>query len=200
MKKLSAVIIAIILIGTTGCSIFSSSAPAKHYYQIYYTPAKTLGKKIAGTVRIKTFETDKIYRIHNIVKRKSQNEIQYYTSHFWASRPTDMVTDQIAKHVSEIELFSDVIMQLDRRPDFVLTGRILALDLVDSDEKWFARAALVFELRDYKSDRTVIAHSFDIRKEVPSKRIVHVVRVIGEIIEKEAETFFNKIYESMNID
>jgi ABC-type uncharacterized transport system auxiliary subunit len=200
MKKLIIITILITLFTGAGCSLFSSEAPAKHYYQIYYTPSKTLGKKISGTVRIKTFETDKIYRIHNIVKRKSQNEIQYYTSRFWASRPTDMITDQIAKHITETELFSDVIMQLDRRPDFVLTGRILALDLVDSEEKWFARVSIVFELRDYKSDRTVITHSFDERKEVSSRDVVHVVRTMGEIIEKEADVFFNKIYEAMNID
>lgn len=200
MKKLTVIAIFFVILASSGCSIFSSSAPEKHYYQIYYTPSKMLGKKIAGTVRIKTFETDKIYRIHNIVKRKSQNEIQYFTSRFWASRPADMITDQIAKHVTETELFSDVIMQLDRRPDFVLSGRILSLDLVDSEEKWFARVAIVFELRDYKSDRTIITHSFDERREVSSREVVHVVRTMGEIIEKEAEVFFNKIYEAMNID
>lgn len=200
MKKLIILSITIALLAGFGCSLFSSAAPVKKYYQIYYKPSKTLGKKISGTVRIKTFEVDKIYRIHNMVIRKSSHEILYYTSRFWASRPADMITDQIANHISEIELFSDVIMQLDRRPDYVLTGRINGLDLLDSEEKWFARVSIVFELRDYKSDRTIISHSFERRKEVPNHDVVYVVRAMGEIIEEEADVFFTKIYEALNID
>jgi len=200
MKRVMIATLMILLLGGFGCSIFSSSAPVKRYYQIYYKPSKMLGKKISGTVRIKPFDSDKIYRIHNMVLRRSSHEILYYTSRFWASRPADMITDQIANHISEIELFSDVIMQLDRRPDYVLTGRIVALDLLDSDELWFARVAIVFELRDYKSDRTIISHSFEERKEVPNKDVVYVVRAMGEIIEHEADIFFNKIYEALNID
>jgi len=200
MKKAVFLITLMTLMIISSCSIFSSSAPVKHYYQIYYSPTKTLGKKISGTVRIKTFDVDKIYRIHNMVKRKSPNELFYFTSRFWASRPADMITDLIANHISKVELFSDVIMQLDRRPDFVLTGRILALDLIDSGEKWFARVSILFEIKDYKSDRTIVSHSFEKRKEVVNRDVVYVVRAMGEIIEEEAEIFFNKIYEALNID
>lgn len=200
MKKLTLSVVFLLLLLSSSCSLFSSSAPVKHYYQIYYTPSKILGKKISGTVRIKPFDADNIYRIHNIVKRQSPNEILYFTNRFWASRPADMITDQIANHVSEIEFFSDIILQLDRRPDFVLTGRVIALDLLDSEEKWFARVSILFELKDYKSERTIVAHFFEKRKEVTNKEVVYVVRAMGEIIEEEAEVFFNKIYEAMNID
>ena len=161
---------------------------------------KVLGRKIAGTLRVKTFAVDKVYRRHNIVYRKSLNEMFYYNTKFWASKPADMITDVVANHVIEAELFSDIILELTRRPDYILTGRVLALDEVDSGEKWFARVAIIFELKDYKTDRTLVSYSFERRKEVKNKDVVYVVRAIGEILEEETETFFNKIYETLNFD
>lgn len=184
----------------SGCSLFSSKTPKKHHYQIYYKPKKTLGRKISGTLRIKPFEVNKVYNRHNIVYRKSVHEMFYYNRKFWASKPSDMITDVLANHATETQLFSNIILELTKRPDYVLTGRILALDELDSEEKWFARVSLILELKDYKTSRTVVSHSFERRKEVKIKDVVYVVRAMGEIIEEEAEIFFNKIYETLNFD
>ncbi len=187
-------------IPATSCSLFRSKPTVRRYYQIYYKPKPVLGRQVSGTVRIRTFDVDKIYRRHNLLFRTSPYEIFYYNTHFWASRPADMITDIIAAHVKETKLFSDVIIQLDRRPDYVLTGRILALDEIDSDDIWYARVSIIFELKDYKTDRVIVSHSFDRRKEVHNQKQVYVVRTMGEILEEEAEKFFNKIYEQLNID
>jgi len=201
MKKYLIVTVFIIAVGILpSCGLFGSKAPVRHYYQVYYKPKPVLGRQISGTVRIRTFDVDKIYRRHNLLFRTSPYEIFYYNTHFWASRPADMITDLISAHVKETGLFSDVIMQLDRRPDYVLSGRILALDEIDSDDIWFARVSIIFELKDYKTERTIITHSFDRRKEVINQKQVYVVRAMGEILEEETEKFFNKIYEKLNID
>lgn len=200
MKKSLIFSIILLLLSGASCSLFSSSGQVKQYYQIYYKPAKTMGKTISGTVRVKSFDMDKIYRRHNIVFRKSLYEMYYYNTQFWASQPSDMITDVIAKHLTESGLFSDVILELERRPDYVLTGRVLALDELQSEEKSFARVSIVFELKDYKTDRSIVTHSFERRKEVTNKETVYVVRGMGEIIEEEADIFFNKIYEALNID
>ena len=201
MKKYLILMIFILAVGaTTSCSLFGSKSTVRHYYQIYYKPKPVLGRQISGTVRIKTFDADKIYRRHNLLFRTSPYEIFYYNTHFWASRPADMITDLIASHVKGAGLFSDVILQLDRRPDYVFSGRILALDEIDSDDIWFARVSIIFELKDYKTERTIITHSFDRRKEVLNQQQAYVVRAMGEILEEETEIFFNKIYEKLNID
>ncbi|HNW82344.1 MAG TPA: ABC-type transport auxiliary lipoprotein family protein [bacterium] len=200
MKRSLLFLIILLVTATSSCSLFSSSSPAKQYYQIYYNPAKTIGKKISGTVMVKTFDVDKIYRRHNIVYRKSMYEMYYYNTQFWASKPADMITDVFSKHLSESGLFSDVILELERRPDYVLTGRVLALDELQSEEKSYARVSIVFELKDYKTDRSIVTHSFERRKEVKNKETVYVVRAMAEIIEEETDIFFNKIYEALNID
>ena len=200
MRKVTFLAFIIMAYFISVCSLFSSKAPKKHYYQIYYKPKNVLGRKISGTLRIKPFEVNKVYDRHNIVYRKSVNEMFYYNRKFWASKPSDMITDVLANHATETQLFSDIILELTKKPDYVLTGRILALDELDSGEKWFARVSIIYELKDYKTNQTIVSHSFERRKEVKIKDAVYVVRAMGEIIEEETEIFFNKIYETLNFD
>jgi ABC-type uncharacterized transport system, auxiliary component len=201
MKKTVALIVCLLsLFAVSSCSLFSSKAPLKHYYQVYYQPKKGSGETIKATVRIKTFNSDKVYKKYNLVYRTSYEEMFYYNTHFWASRPDDMITDLVANHFSKQQVFSDIILSMDKKPNYVLSGRILALDEVIENEKSYARVSINFELKDYKTENIVVAYSFDKRKEADDKKPVDVVRAMSGIIEEELEVFISKIYETLESD
>ena len=198
MKKTGVLIACFIALFTiSSCSLFSSKAPLKHYYQVYYQPQVGSGQPIKATLRIKTFNADKAYKKYNLVYRTSFEEMFYYNTHFWASRPDDMITDLVANHFAKQRVFSDIIVTMDKKPDYVLSGRILALDEVIEDDKSYARVAIIFELKDYKTAEVVVAHSFDTKLETKGRKPVDVVRAMGEIINSETETFISKIYETI---
>lgn len=201
MKKTGVLIACFIALFTiSSCSLFSSKAPLKHYYQVYYQPQVGSGQPIKATLRIKTFNADKAYKKYNLVYRTSLEEMFYYNTHFWASRPDDMITDLVANHFAKQRVFSDIIITMDKKPNYVLSGRILALDEVIEDEKSFARVAIIFELQDYKTAEVVVAHSFDTKLETAGRKPVDVVRAMGEIINSETEIFISKIYETLESD
>lgn len=202
MKKTGILIVCIIALFTvSSCSLFSSKAPLKHYYQVYYQPKESSRQPVKATLRIKTFNSDKVYKKYNLVYRTSFEELFYYNTHFWASRPDDMITDLVAKHFSKQQVFTDIVLTMDKKPNYVLSGRILALDEVVENEKSYARVAINFELKDYKTEEVVVVHSFDRMKEVTEgKKPVDVVRVMSEIIESETEVFISKIYETLESD
>ena len=198
MKKIGLLIVCIIALFTiSSCSLFSSKAPLKHYYQVYYQPQVGSGQPIKATLRIKTFDADKAYKKYNLVYRTSFEEMFYYNTHFWASRPDDMITDLVANHFAKQRVFSDIIITMDKKPNYVLSGRILALDEVIEDDKSYARVAIIFELKDYKTAEVVVAHSFDTKLEAQGRKPVDVVRAMGEIINSETEIFISKIYETI---
>ena len=148
MKKTGVLIVCFIALFTiSSCSLFSSKAPLKHYYQVYYQPQVGSEQPIKATLRIKTFDADKAYKKYNLVYRTSFEEMFYYNTHFWASRPDYMITDLVANHFSKQRIFSDIIISMDKKPDYILSGRILALDEVIEDEKSYARVAIIFELK-----------------------------------------------------
>ena len=198
MKKFFLFIMIFVSVFLSSCSLFSSKQPVKHYYQIYYRPKENSRPPIEATLRIKTFDVDKIYKRFNIVYRSSFEEMFYYNTHFWASRPADMITDLIANHISQQQVFSDIILTIDKKPDYVLTGRVQALDEIVSGEKSYARISMTFELKDYKTDAVIVSHSFEKRQEAASKQPVYVVRAMSEILDSEIEIFISKIYETLN--
>lgn len=198
MKKIGILTVCFIaLFMISSCSLFSSKAPLKHYYQVYYQPKESSQQPIKATLRIKTFNSDKVYKKYNLVYRTSYEEMFYYNTHFWASRPDDMITDLVANHFSKQQVFSDIIITMDKKPDYVLSGRILAMDEVIEGEKSYARVAINFELKDYKTEDIVVAYYFDKKKEAEGKKPVDVVRAMSEIIESEIEVFVSKIYETL---
>lgn len=199
MKNFAVFTLLVISLFLSSCSLFSSSQQVKHYYQIYYRPKDSVKPPIAATVRIKTFDIDKIYKRYNIVYRSSFEEMFYYNTHFWASKPSDMITDIVANHISKQQVFSDVILSMDKKPDYVLSGRILALDEIVSGEESYARVSMLLELKDYKTDSVIVAHSFEKRKKTTEKehKPVYVVRAMSEIIDSEIDVFISKIYETL---
>ena len=198
MKKIGVLTVCFIaLFMISSCSLFSSKAPLKHYYQVYYQPKESSQQPIKATLRIKTFNSDKVYKKYNLVYRTSYEEMFYYNTHFWASRPDDMITDLVANHFSKQQVFSDIIITMDKKPDYVLSGRILAMDEVIEGEKSYARVAINFELKDYKTEDIVVAYSFDKKKEAEGKKPVDVVRAMSEIIASEIEVFVSKIYGTL---
>ncbi|MBO4710298.1 membrane integrity-associated transporter subunit PqiC [bacterium] len=198
MKKAGLLIVCFIaLFALSSCSLFSSKAPLKHYYQVYYQPKASNDQPIKATLRIKTFNADKAYKKYNLVYRTSFEEMFYYNTHFWASRPDDMISDLVANHFAKQRVFSDIIVTMDKKPDYVLSGRILALDEVIEDDKSYARVAIIFELKDYKTAEVVVAHSFDTKLETKGRKPVDVVRAMGEIINSETDIFISKIYDTI---
>ena len=199
MKKTGVLIVCFIALFTiSSCSLFSSKAPLKHYYQVNYQPQVGSAQPIKATLRIKTFTADKAYKKYNLVYRTSFEEMFYYNTHFWASRPDDMTTDLVANHFAKQRIFSDIVITMDKKPDYVLSGRILALDEVIEDDKSYARVAIIFELKDYKTSDVIVVHSFDTKLEAKGRKPVDVVRAIGEIINSETEVFISKIYETLD--
>lgn len=199
MKKFTLFFLIFVSLFTTSCSLFSSSKQQqKHYYQIYYKPKENPKPPIKATLRIKSFEAGKIYKRYNMVYRSSFEEMFYYNTHFWATKPSDMITDIVANHFTKQEVFSDIIIAMEKKPDYVVSGRILALDEVVEDEKSYARVSILFELKDYKTDTAIITHTFEKQIEVSEQKPVAVVRAMGEIIESETDIFISKIYKTLN--
>ena len=198
MKKFTLFFLIFVSLFTTSCSLFSSSKQqVKHYYQIYYQPSENPKSPIEATVRIKSFDADKIYKRYNMVYRSSFEEMFYYNTHFWATKPSDMITDLVANHFSKQHVFSDIIIAMEKKPNYVVSGRILALDEIVDGEKSYARVSMLFELKDYKTDTTIVAHTFEKQLEAKEQQPLHIVRAMGEIIDSEITVFISKIYKAL---
>lgn len=180
----------------SACSLFQDTSHKKHYYQIYYNPDDSFPAR-DSVVRIKTFYIDQVYKRYNLVYRDSKYEMFYYNYHFWATRPAYIVTDVILRHVKSSGMFKEVLLELEKKPDYVITGRIVALDRINSGERWFARASMEFVIKDFHTDEVLASHYFERRKEVFNRDPVYIVRALSSLIEQETSEFLKKVDEKI---
>jgi ABC-type uncharacterized transport system auxiliary subunit len=91
---------------------------------------------------VNKFNIDKIYDRFNIIDRTSSYELEYSKTKFWAVKPERMIADLITNQIKAKKMFKNVISKYNETPDFILYGRVLALDNIKSDEDVFARISI----------------------------------------------------------
>lgn len=170
----------------------------KHYYQIYYNNKKLDLKQINKIVRIKRFQVDKAYKRYNVIYRISPHELFYYRTHLWAVKPDDMVTDMVSTHVKQAGMFQEVLRKLEKRPDYEITGRILALDQIQSVDRWFARIIIVFNLVEFGSGKLIATYTHEDRREVFHPEPVYAIRAMSEMMERGVNLFLKKGHEAIS--
>jgi ABC-type uncharacterized transport system auxiliary subunit len=175
-------ITALLLFGCFG------KTPDKRYYLIDYVPTPTRDK--AGhalrpaSLRIKEFNVAEAYNRPEIVYRKSAHEMQFYNYHRWAVKPEYMITDMVFKHLKTANLFKSISRTLgDSKPDYVLSGEVVAIEEYDNKEKWFAHLAINFYLEDTKAKRQIWQRTYDVRKVVAQHEPVFIIRELSYLLE-----------------
>lgn len=197
MKK--ALLLVSILLLIAGCS----KPIMKQYYLLNYQPDQLTNriqdKPYPFTIRFKPFEIEKAYSKPNIVFRKSPYELEYYGYRHWAVRPKDMLTDLIYSHLESIDLVQNTVRRLDEKgkPDYELSGTILAIEEYDSDDTWFAHLSIRMTLVRLSDGEIIYNRLFDQRKIVEMHDPLYVVRTLSELTDFFASSLMNELDQLM---
>jgi len=174
------------------------SAPISRFYLLDYVPTSQemlKNKPYPITIRIKDFTIAEAYERPEIVYRKSAHELRFYNFHQWAVKPEHLLSDMIFKHIRVSKLFSNTVKSIvDTKPDYVMTGQILAIEEYDNKETWYAHLAINFQLEEEDTKKIVWQHSYDVRKEVAQHEPVYVVRELSYLLENTMD----KVIEELN--
>jgi len=173
-------------------------APISRYYLLDYVPSSQeylTHKPFPITIRIKDFTIAEAYARPEIVYRKSAHELRFYNFHQWAVKPEHLLSDMIFKHIRVSRLFSNTVKSVvDSKPDYVMTGQILAIEEYDNKETWYAHLAINFQLEDADTRELVWQHSYDVRKIVAQHEPVYVVRELSFLLENTMD----KVVKDLN--
>lgn len=171
------------------------SEPARHYYTLHLEPLHTLSSlRVPGLIRVRDMDAESAYDRFQIVIRRSPFELTYREREVWAVKPQRMISDLIARGLLDQDVFSGVTRELsERRPDYVLSGELHALEIYDSDDLWFAHISLSLQITHVESGKILWTYNFDERKQVPPQGVSHAVRALSELLSHAVE----KSLESM---
>ncbi|MFO0724381.1 MAG: ABC-type transport auxiliary lipoprotein family protein [Myxococcota bacterium] len=156
----------------------------RSYYVLAGDPSSPAAEPaIRGSVRVRNMDADAVYEKFQIVVRRNPYELRYSDLHVWAVKPNQMVSDIIAKTLSDSGTFEDVTRVLgDTKPDFTLGGELNAMEIYDSDDLWYAHLALSLRLTRFDNGEQVWSMTYDQRKLVESKQHAHAVRAMSELL------------------
>lgn len=183
VQRLQTLAVAVVLL-VAACT----APPQKKNYLLNYVPDVLANRLKQGpypfVMRVREFEIEEAYARPQIVYRRNPYELQYYFYRVWAIKPTRMITDIVAKHLTSANLVSTVVRRYDEgaKPDYELSGLIEAIEEYDSETIWFSHIALRFKLTRLSDAAVLYNRRFDQRKRVYENKPEYVVREMSQIM------------------
>ena len=170
------------------CSCYFGKTRETQYYTLDYVPSPPPERIQHGpfqlTLRLHEPTIAEAYRRSQIVYRESSYQLLFYSYHLWAVDPERMVGDLLFKHLSAARLFDNVTRSVESHPpDYELTCDIQAIEEFDGAQAWYAHLAVEYQLIEQKSGQVIWKKLYDLRKAVPQKEPVYVVRELSALLE-----------------
>lgn len=160
---------ALLLVAASGC--LGARSIERNYYMLEgpaeATPASG-STALPGRVYVRDLEIERIYDKFKLVLRKSPYVLQYSGSYSWAVRPNRMISDIVAEQLVERRIFSGVSRELaEGRPDYTMTGRLRAIEVLTEESPWRARISLDLSLVRFDDGAVLWHHAFDESRRLP---------------------------------
>ncbi|HXE76155.1 MAG TPA: ABC-type transport auxiliary lipoprotein family protein [Candidatus Xenobia bacterium] len=123
-------------------------APKAQYYTLSSAPSGSGSSgSTSAAVGVAAPRASHMLRQDRVVYFTAENELNYYANHRWADTPPRLVQTQIMKQLNTSGLFGNVVAyRAQKGLDYVLRGRLLAMEEVDTATDIKARFGLELEL------------------------------------------------------
>lgn len=158
-------------------------APKNYFVLNQSIPLSPPKRSLKGLVRVRDLDADAVYEKFQFVVRRSPYELRYSDRNVWAVKPDSMLSDIIARSLAEARVFSGVTRHLgDTRPDYILGGKLHAIEVYDSGDLWYAHLAVSLRLTRFRDGEALMAFKFDERKHVPARTFSQAARALSELL------------------
>ena len=182
----------------------STKAIYRQYFILDYRPVlqdSTLKIEVPlpYKVQVQTMKIPRTFDRVGIVVRYSTHQLDYYRYQLWAIRPQIIVSDLIARHISNYNVFQSCQREfLEERPDFEIIGIIDAVEKFDNEACTAAHLAMKLYLRTYDSYENILSHEFDREEEMPVFRMELFAKKLSDILREEVDVFIGEIIDYFN--
>lgn len=160
------------------------SPPPMNYYTVRLPQPPAATDTGKGQLGVALLQADHLLRQDRIVYFTERHGLNYYHYHRWAEPPAFMVQSALIRRIQSAGVFGDVVAyRAQKGLDYVLRGRLLALEEVDSGTEVSARFGLQLELVRQEDAQVVWSDGRQCERTVGSKSVDAVVGVLSECVE-----------------
>jgi ABC-type uncharacterized transport system auxiliary subunit len=178
------------------------SVPRSNYYTVDYTPASPAGSvpvAAASQVGVALPQANHLLRQDRIVYFTNQNELNFYHYHRWAESPTFMVRSLLMRQLRSGGLFDDIVpYRAQKGLDYVLRGRLLAMEEVDTPTEVSARFGLELELVQQQDAHVVWSDRHTCTRPVGTKTVEAVVATMSECVQETLDRLSHSMGEAVS--
>ena len=173
----------------------------RQYFILDYRPVLQdstlkIDKPLPYKVQVQTMKIPRTFDRVGIVVRYSTHRLDYYRYQLWAIRPQTIVSDLIARHISDYKIFQSCQREfLEERPDFEIIGVINAIEKFDNKAYTAAHLAMKLYLRTYDGYENLLSHEFDREEEMPVFRMELFAKKLSDILREEVDVFIGEIID-----
>lgn len=195
---ISGVIVAALgLIIITACM---TTTGGKKYYQLYLPPdTAPTAPKIDNVLLVEKVDVEDIYNDYRVVYRTSPYQLNYYSYHFWIKKPEKVVRDAITDYLSKGKYFKGVVTDFSGdMPDLMLKASVHIMEEYDRKVIRMARLKMDIEVKDFKSRKRVLFHSFDRNISLPAKDVAQLPIFISRILKEELDSVIKQLEEKLS--
>lgn len=195
---LLSVLLLSVLISATACM----SSAGKQYHQLFLplnrisqdTGSTTPKPLIDKIIMVEETATDDIYNDYRVVYRESPYQLNYYSYQFWAKKPGKLVRDVILEYFRGNRLFKQTIGRFSEgNPDLLIRATVHIIEEIDLSYTWFAHLKMDIQVKDFKTDKQILFHSFNRRKQLPVKKVEQLPVVLSSILREELDIVIEKL-------
>lgn len=182
----------------------TNKAIRPRYYILDYRPilrdsTLTIARPFPYKVQVQTMKIPRSYDRVSIVVRYSTHQLDYFRYSLWAIRPQITISDLIANHISEYNIFLKCQREfLDERPDYEISGVIDAIEKFENPEYTAAHFAMKIYLRSFESYEELLVHQFDREEQMPVFQMELFAKKISDILQEETDIFIGKMVQYFN--
>ena len=147
-------------------------------------------------VQIKSFDVSRAYNRNELIVRRDQYELQRDNLHHWMERPGDMFTDVVKQYLRQADLFTYIGGDRDfyeRRPQYLLSGTIKAIERFDSGDVWAAHLAMSMELVRQEDGKVIWQDDFDAERTVFFPEMKHTVAAFSALLAEQMKKYIRQI-------
>lgn len=165
------------------------SAPRTYYYTVSFTPASSGFSSSGGSqLGVALPRASHLLRQERIVYFTDQTELNFYEYHHWAESPVFMVQSLLIRQLGAAGLFDNVIpYRAQKGLDYVLRGRLLAMEEVDTATEIRARFALELELVRQQDAHVVWSGGDACERAVGTKSVDAVVEAMSGCVQESLD-------------
>lgn len=180
---------------TTGCSFGGRTiSTTPNYYILDYLPSTENKSLVQSTPFNKTLEVretrlPRTYDRNQIVRKKSQTQISYFSNELWANRLYDAVPNLLVRRLTAYNIFRSVSRDFgEKNPDYILESYIQNIEYIEG-LKPTAFLRIEFILRDVKTQGVVFTLRNERSKVLYDTSVNYLVQSFNEMLMIETDLF-----------